>query len=565
MYARVSTPGQAERGYSLNGQMETLRDHAVAQGYEVVDEVTDAGWSGAYLERPGLDHVRELVRAGAVDVVLARTRDRISREPGLTYLLKMEFAEYGCQLRALNDLGDGTPEGELGDGMLDQIGRFQRQVLAREGNKGKLRKAREGKIIATRTPDYGFAFSEDGESYVVVEEEMGVVRRVFELVAGGAALHRVKRILEAEGIPAPKGGKYWAMKTLREIVLDDAYKPFDHGEVAALVEEGLMRPDVAARLDPQERYGMWYFNKRRFFRKQVKEVGPDGRIEYKKRQRIEVKPRVEWIAVPVLDAGVPREPVDGARAAIADNKRPSKAGNRVWELSGGVLRCACCGRALNATRQRRTPHDGYLNYYRCSARNSHGVDTCPRTRGLRAERIEAEVWEFVSALVTMPDRLAAALDQEVEQVRRMAALGDPERQERALLERLGGLDAQRSRFQDQQAAGLMTLDELRERLARLEEDREGLEKELAASRNSSLRITELEMLKETLFMEYTILGPLVMAEWPPEKRVDLYRQIRLRVEVDEDDGLSMDFMHQADDPVCETGPSPTCWRFRAST
>jgi site-specific DNA recombinase len=81
LYARVSTDEQVRSGYSLAQQIEALRAYAAREGYEVLEEVSDPGQSGAPLERPGMDRVRDLVANGDVSVVLAQDRDRISREP----------------------------------------------------------------------------------------------------------------------------------------------------------------------------------------------------------------------------------------------------------------------------------------------------------------------------------------------------------------------------------------------------------------------------------------------------------------------------------------------------
>jgi len=134
LYARVSTDEQAKSGYSLAQQLEALRECAAREGYEVLHEVQDPGQSGASLERPGMDHVRDLVAAGGVSVVLAQDRDRFAREPAYLYLLRQEFAERRCNLRALNDRGDDSPEGELTDGILDQIARYERAKIAREAD-----------------------------------------------------------------------------------------------------------------------------------------------------------------------------------------------------------------------------------------------------------------------------------------------------------------------------------------------------------------------------------------------------------------------------------------------
>ena len=42
------------------------RDYATREGYEVLEEVVDPGQSGASLERPGMDRVRDLVAAAGL-------------------------------------------------------------------------------------------------------------------------------------------------------------------------------------------------------------------------------------------------------------------------------------------------------------------------------------------------------------------------------------------------------------------------------------------------------------------------------------------------------------------
>jgi len=152
LYARVSTDEQARSGYSLAQQLEALRAYCEHEGYEVLEEVADPGQSGASLERPGMDRVRDMVAEGGVSVVLAQDRDRFAREPAYHYLLKREFEEHGTKIRALNDHGDESPEGELTDGILDQLGKYERAKIAERSRRGKLRKAREGKVMATHAP-----------------------------------------------------------------------------------------------------------------------------------------------------------------------------------------------------------------------------------------------------------------------------------------------------------------------------------------------------------------------------------------------------------------------------
>lgn len=141
------------------------------------------------------------------------------------------------------------------------------------------------------------------------------------------------------------GAEYWSKKTIRDVILDDSYKPHTAKEIASLVSEGLISEKVAAKFTPEQRYGIRWYNRLRVRRKQVSEVGPDGPV-YRNRVASEEQPRKEWITVPIPNAGVPRGWVDAAREAIKDNRPISSAGRRLWPLSGGMFLCGGCGRRM---------------------------------------------------------------------------------------------------------------------------------------------------------------------------------------------------------------------------
>jgi site-specific DNA recombinase len=139
LYARVSTDEQARSGYSLAQQLEALRDHADREGYEIIEEVSDPGQSGTSLEWPGMNRMRCLVAAGGIAAVPAQDRDRFAREPAYHYLLRREFEEHATKIRALNDRGDESLEGELTDGILDQLAKFEKAKTAAYSRRGRLR------------------------------------------------------------------------------------------------------------------------------------------------------------------------------------------------------------------------------------------------------------------------------------------------------------------------------------------------------------------------------------------------------------------------------------------
>lgn len=224
---------------------------------------------------------------------------------------------------------------------LDQLAKFERAKTAERSRRGKLRKAREGKILASRIPTYGFRYNAARDGYEVEPRDMAVVRRVFEMVgAQGESIYGVCRALESEGIASPTGKMVWAQPTVKDILRDDAYRPLDHGQLQLLVDEGNLKADVLARLDREKRYGIWWFNRAHRTDTRVSVETPTGR-EYKTRSKTVKRPRSEWIAVPVPDSGMSVELVDAARDSTKGNHYPSSAGRHFFDLSGGVLHCRC--------------------------------------------------------------------------------------------------------------------------------------------------------------------------------------------------------------------------------
>jgi site-specific DNA recombinase len=523
LYARVSTDEQARSGYSLAQQLEALREYAAREGYEVLEEVVDPGQSGASLERPGMDRVRDLVAAGDVAVVLAQDRDRIAREPAYHHLLRREFEEHGTKIRAMNDRGDDSPEGELTDGILDQLGKYERAKIAERSRRGRLRKAREGKVMAGPRVKYGFKLNNARDGLLVDEDKMRNVRRIFHMVGTeGHSLNAVCRAFERERIPTPGGGKRWDRAFFRIAILDDVYKPHTYEEVEALVS-----PEVAAGLDPERLYGIWWYNRLRVRTRQVSEPSENGR-RYRREARFTVKPKGEWVAVPVPYSGIPREVADAARAAIKDNRRPASAGRRFWELSGGILRCAECSHT--STHHSVRSHSGthYHHYYYSRNHHKHGDAECTHRKNHRASDTEERVWDLISGLLKDPERLRAGLDEMIE-AERAGMRGDPEAEALAWLDKIAALDTKRSRYQDMAAEGHITFEELGAKLWELEGQRAAAEEELDNLQLRRARLEDLERDRETLLKEYAVMVPEELDELTGEERHQVYRMLRLQV------------------------------------
>jgi hypothetical protein len=196
------------------------------------------------------------------------------------------------------------------------------------------------------------------------------------------------------------------------------------------------------------------------------------------------------------------------------------------------------------------------SYYVCQRKIRDHNDACTN-KSHRAEKVEAHVWRFVSDLLKDPDRLRAGLDRMIEQ-ERDGSRGEPEWEAKTWLEKLAETDRRRDGYLELAADGLMNRDELRTKLAALEDTRKTAERELKLIRDRKERMEVLERDKELLLASYADALPEALDELAPEERRQIYAMLRLRVNVGSDGILDVSGVFGGDTCVCKSEPTSTC-------
>jgi site-specific DNA recombinase len=81
--------------------------------YRDKDAFGDDGYSGAELDRPALNRLRQAAREGRVDVVLAYDPDRLSRKLYHQMILAEEFEKQGIKLEFITQGMGTSPEDRM--------------------------------------------------------------------------------------------------------------------------------------------------------------------------------------------------------------------------------------------------------------------------------------------------------------------------------------------------------------------------------------------------------------------------------------------------------------------
>ncbi len=97
LYARVSTESQEARG-TIGSQLEVLKERITQEGHELVAEFCDDGHSGARLDRPGLDALRDAAEAGLFEAVWCLSPDRLARAYAYQMLVLDELERFHVRM-----------------------------------------------------------------------------------------------------------------------------------------------------------------------------------------------------------------------------------------------------------------------------------------------------------------------------------------------------------------------------------------------------------------------------------------------------------------------------------
>jgi DNA invertase Pin-like site-specific DNA recombinase len=139
IYARVSTAEQAELGYSVEAQLQTLRTFCKSEHKVVYREFVDAGFSGKNVDkRPALQQLLREIETGNIQEVQVWRLDRLSRNLLDVLTMVKKFDQYSVKFRSYSEpnFNTQTSDGYLTISMFGALAEYQRKTDSREREDG---------------------------------------------------------------------------------------------------------------------------------------------------------------------------------------------------------------------------------------------------------------------------------------------------------------------------------------------------------------------------------------------------------------------------------------------
>lgn len=378
LYLRLSRDDD-DRGesQSIRNQRMLLRDYAARQGFAVVGEYVDDGWSGTRFDRPRFQDLMCDMEQHQFDVVLVKDLSRLGRDYiQIGRYLELVFPAYGVRLIAVND-GIDTARADTD---LVPFRNVVNEMYARDTSR-KIRSALQakrkvGKFVGNFAP-YGYQKDPQDKNHLLPDERAAaVVRRIFAQAAAGVRPAAIARGLNAGGEPPPA-----VYRCLHHPGLDpdnySRHKQWTSAGVSRILQDIVYLGHLAQ--------------------------GKTGKISFKSKKTRE-KQAGEWIIVrdrhePLVSKQI-FDAVQRQRAARRCDRKGA-----FQNLFSGLAFCADCGKAMSTVGTRKR---GSAANLACGAYKLHGSSACTN-HFIRYETLYQCVLDAVRRYVCLTEEECDAL------------------------------------------------------------------------------------------------------------------------------------------------------------
>jgi DNA invertase Pin-like site-specific DNA recombinase len=222
IYTRVSTVVQADKGTSLDSQLELGKKKAKELKFSV-EHWNEGGKSSHHDDiqgRPKLYELFQAIKAGEVKHLWVYDQSRLSRNDQVASILRYEFNKQGVTLYTKDGQFDlSSPSDKLLKQMLDAVAEFENSVRAERSRIGKLMKVKAGYWHGGPPP---FGYQITNTRLVENKVESKWVKYIFKQALKGTSTAAIKKELDSNGVIARRGG-LWTLGSINSLITNTHY------------------------------------------------------------------------------------------------------------------------------------------------------------------------------------------------------------------------------------------------------------------------------------------------------------------------------------------------------
>ncbi|MGW7916163.1 cassette chromosome recombinase CcrB [Staphylococcus xylosus] len=354
IYVRVSTEMQSTEGYSIDGQINQIREYCDFNNFAVVDVYADRGISGKSMNRPELQRLLKDAKEGQIDSVMVYKTNRLARNTSDLLKIVEDLHRQNVEFFSLSERMEvNTSSGKLMLQILASFSEFERNNIVENVFMGQTRRAQEGYYQGNLPLGYE-KIPDNKHELMINQHEANIVKYIFESYAKGHGYRRIANALNHKGYVTKKG------------------KPFSIGSVTYI----LSNPFYIGKIQ-FAKYKDWNDKRRKGLNDNP--VIADGKHS------------------PIISQDL-WDKVQTRKKQVS--KKPQVHGKGT-NLLTGIISCPICSAPMAASNTTNTLKDGTkkrIRYYSCSNFRNKGSKVCS-ANSVRANVIEKYVMDQILEIV----------------------------------------------------------------------------------------------------------------------------------------------------------------------
>jgi len=224
IYTRVSTVSQADRGTSLQTQLELGKKKAkqLGFGYKQWDEGGKSSHHDEITKRPVLNDLMLKIREGEIKHLFVYDQSRISRNDNVATTVRYECQKQNVTLYTKDGQFDlSNPQEKFLKQVLDGIAEFENSIRAERTRLGKINRVKDG-FWHGGPPPFGYKLVE--KKLVVEKKEAAWVKRIYQESVKGLSTLDLKKLLDSKGVLPRRRSGSWSIGSIRALIKNTHYK-----------------------------------------------------------------------------------------------------------------------------------------------------------------------------------------------------------------------------------------------------------------------------------------------------------------------------------------------------
>lgn len=212
IYLRLSRENEEENN-SIEAQREITTGYAIKNGYKIVKEYADNGYSGILDSRPKFNEMMLDISRGFINMIIVKDISRLTRNKNKTgWYTEVFFPDNDVRFISVTESIDTGERYEIDDSIMLRgiVNQYYITDISKKVRTNKSAMKESGQFVEHYAP-YGYKKQEDDKHKVIIDEDVADnVRKIYDMYISGKTSSQIADYFNSNKVKSPS--RYMKLK-----------------------------------------------------------------------------------------------------------------------------------------------------------------------------------------------------------------------------------------------------------------------------------------------------------------------------------------------------------------